>query len=69
MSHSPEQSRKKAEARAEAMHHHKNMAVDGKHDDMPMHERMYKSSDMAPKYRAESAHEQESERRKVYSED
>lgn len=39
--HSQEQMRKKAEARAEAIHHHQHSAVDGKHDDMPQAERMY----------------------------
>ena len=39
--HSPEQMKKKAEARADALHHHENSAVDGPHRDMPTHERMY----------------------------
>lgn len=41
MSHSPEHHRKKAEARAEALHHYHHSAIDGKHDDMPHAERMY----------------------------
>ena len=71
MSHSSEQMRKKAEARMESMHHMHHSAVDGKHDDMQRHEYMYKmreqGGDEAAKYRAEAAHEQEAERRKVYS--
>lgn len=40
--HSPEHQRKKAAARAEALHHFHNSAVDGKHDDMKTNEHMYK---------------------------
>jgi len=40
--HSPEQMKKKAEARAEALHHHMHSAVDGKHHDMKTNEHMYK---------------------------
>ena len=41
MAHSPEHNRKKAMARAEALHHYHNSAVDGKHNDMPHAQRMY----------------------------
>lgn len=42
MSHSPEQMRKKADARAESLHHMHNSAVDGPHHDMKTNEHMYK---------------------------
>lgn len=41
MSHSNEQNRKKAEARAESLHQLHNSAVDGPHHDMKTNEHMY----------------------------
>ena len=73
--HSPEQNRKKMEARVESMHHMEKSAVDGPHHDMQTHEHMYTAhdmnggADMAAKYRGEASREQESQRRKVYAED
>lgn len=44
MSHSAEQMKKKASARAEAIHHMMHSAVDGKRQAAPMSEPMYKAA-------------------------
>ena len=67
--HSPEQMRKKMEARAESMHHMQNSAVDGPHNDMKTNEQMYSMpSGDAARNRAQAMREDESLRKKFYAE-